>query len=53
MTVLVVGMWERRKQRVYDLEDNELEKGPKDMEKAIMAAMRKRTQTTWDIGNEG
>ena len=55
LTLAVVGMWliwERRKQRAYEVEDNELGKGPEDIEKEIMTAMRKRTQTTRGIKSE-
>lgn len=37
---------------MYDKEDADLEKGSEDMEKDIMATMRKRTMskaTTWDV----
>ncbi|KAE9365424.1 hypothetical protein N431DRAFT_496517 [Stipitochalara longipes BDJ] len=55
VTLVVVGMWlvwEKRKQKANEVEDNESEKGPEDIEKAIMTAMRKRTQTAEDINSE-
>lgn len=54
MTVVIVGIWwvwERGREKKYDLEDRDLEKGSEDMEKNIMAMMRKRTMSkasTWD-----
>lgn len=42
--------WENKRQREYDKEDLDLEKGSEDMEKNIMAMMRKRTMSkasTW------
>ena len=44
-------MWEKRRERKYEREDLDLEKGSEDMEKEIMAMMRKRTLSkvsTWD-----
>lgn len=54
VTVVIVGMWyiwEKKRERRYDREDLDLEKGSEDMEKNIMATMRKRTMSkasTWD-----
>jgi cytochrome c-type biogenesis protein CcmH/NrfF len=45
-------VWEKRREAMYDKEDADLEKGSEDMEKDIMATMRKRTMskaTTWDV----
>lgn len=53
-TVLIVAVWyfwEKNRERRYDIEDRDLEKGSEDMEKEIMATMRKRTMSkasTWD-----
>lgn len=58
ITVIIVGIWwvwERRREKMYDQEDVDLEKGSEDMEKSIMATMRKRTMSkasTWDTGNK-
>lgn len=44
-------VWEKRRERKYNREDEDLEKGSEDMEKNIMAMMRKRTMSkasTWD-----
>ena len=54
LTVVIVGIWwvwERRREAKYDKEDADLEKGSEDMEKSIMATMRKRTMSkasTWE-----
>ncbi|RAL68695.1 hypothetical protein DID88_007402 [Monilinia fructigena] len=45
---------EKKRERRYNLEDIDLEKGSDDMEKEIMATMRKRTMSkasTWDRKN--
>lgn len=53
-TILIVAMWyvwEKKRERRYNSEDQDLEKGSEDMEKEIMATMRKRTMSkasTWD-----
>ena len=53
-TAIIVALWyvwERRREARYDREDTDLEKGSEDMEKNIMATMRKRTMSkasTWD-----
>lgn len=44
-------VWEKKRERRYNSEDEDLEKGSEDMEKEIMATMRKRTMSkasTWD-----
>ena len=44
-------VWEKRREAKYNKEDTDLEKGSEDMEKVIMATMRKRTMSkvsTWD-----
>lgn len=49
--VAVWYVWEKRREARYDKEDTDLEKGSEDMEKNIMATMRKRTMSkasTWD-----
>lgn len=49
--VLIWYVWEKRREAKYDREDADLEKGSDDMEKNIMATMRKRTMSkvsTWD-----
>lgn len=46
-------VWEKRRERKYDVEDSDLERGSEDMEKMIMATMRKRTlskASTWGKG---
>lgn len=54
ITVVIVGVWwvwERRRERIYEQQDLDLERGSEDMEKVIMATMRKRTMSkasTWD-----
>lgn len=54
VTILIVGVWwvwERRREAKYDKEDLDLEQGSDQMEKTIMATMRKRTMSkasTWD-----
>ena len=53
-TAIIVALWyawERRREARYDREDTDLEKGSEDMERNIMATMRKRTMSkasTWD-----
>ncbi|RFU33233.1 hypothetical protein B7463_g3112, partial [Scytalidium lignicola] len=54
LTMLIVGAWyvyEKKRERKYDKEDRDLEQGSEDMEREIMAMMRKRTMSkasTWD-----
>jgi membrane protein implicated in regulation of membrane protease activity len=58
VTVVIVGIWyvwEKRREKKYDKEDTDLEKGSEDMEKVIMATMRKRTMSkvsTWNSGKK-
>jgi len=58
LTSVIVGIWwvwERRRERRYEKQDEDLERGSEDMEKRIMATMRKRTMSkasTWDTGNK-
>lgn len=58
VTILVVAVWyvwEKRREARYLKEDMDLEKGSEDMEKNIMATMRKRTlskASTWDTKKE-
>lgn len=53
VTMAIVGVWwiwERKRDERYEREDKDLEKGSEDMERDIMAAMRKRTMSkhsTW------
>lgn len=53
LTMAIVGfwyVWEKRREAIYDKEDVDLEKGSEDMERQIMAMMRKRTMSkasTW------
>jgi len=53
ITIFIVAVWyvwEKRREAKYDKEDMDLEKGSEDMEKSIMATMRKRTMSkasTW------
>ena len=55
LTVTIVAFWyfwEKRREARYEREFADLEKGSEDMEKNIMATMRKRTlskASTWDI----
>lgn len=57
LTAIIVGIWyvwEKRREARYDREDRDLEAGSEDMERTIMAMMRKRTMSkasTWDTGN--
>lgn len=60
ITVIVVTgwwVWERRRERMYEEEDRDLERGSEGMEREIMANMRRRTLSkvsTWDSGvNKG
>jgi hypothetical protein len=54
LTIGIVAFWyvyEKRREAIYDKEDADLEKGSDDMEKDIMATMRKRTMSkasTWN-----
>ncbi|KAE8448143.1 hypothetical protein EG329_009747 [Mollisiaceae sp. DMI_Dod_QoI] len=54
ITVVITAiwyMWEKRREAKYDREDHDLERGSEDMEKNIMAMMRKKTMSkasTWD-----
>jgi hypothetical protein len=54
VTMIIVGVWyvwEKKREARYNKEDTDLEKGSEDMEKVIMATMRKRTMSkvsTWD-----
>lgn len=58
VTAIIVGIWyvwEKKREARYDREDADLEKGSEDMERTIMAMMRKRTMSkasTWDTGNK-
>ncbi|OWP03416.1 hypothetical protein B2J93_7434 [Marssonina coronariae] len=58
LTAIIVAfwyVWERKREARYDREDLDLEKGSEDMERTIMAMMRKRTMSkasTWDTGNK-
>jgi hypothetical protein len=57
ITAVVVGgwwVWERRRERMYEEEDRDLERGSEGMEREIMANMRRRTlskASTWDSGH--
>lgn len=54
LTIMIVAAWyvyEKKRERKYDKEDEDLEKGSEDMEREIMVMMRKRTMSkasTWD-----
>jgi hypothetical protein len=54
VTVIIVAIWyvwEKKREARYNKEDTDLERGSEDMEKVIMATMRKRTLSkvsTWD-----
>lgn len=58
ITAVIVGVWyvwEKRRESKYDREDLDLEKGSEDMEKRIMAMMRKRTMSkasTWETAKK-
>lgn len=50
--VIIWWVWERNRERRYEREDDDLEKGSEQMERSIMAMMRKRTMSkhsTWDV----
>ncbi|KAG9246385.1 hypothetical protein BJ878DRAFT_497217 [Calycina marina] len=55
LTVCIVGMWwiwERNRERKYGKEDTDLEAGSEDMERSIMATMRRKTMSkasTWGM----
>ncbi|KAI1179990.1 hypothetical protein F4777DRAFT_356362 [Nemania sp. FL0916] len=57
LTLGIVGTWwllERRREKVYAIEDNAIELGIEQMEGEIMAIMRKKTMSkvgTWGTGN--
>ena len=54
--VMIWYVWEKRREKRYQVEDNELEKGVETMELQIQSAMRKRTMskvTTWDTKHGG
>ena len=59
VTMAIVGawwIWEKRRDERYEREDKDLERGSEDMERVIMAAMRKRTMSkhsTWDTTKRG
>lgn len=59
VTMLIVAIWyvwEKKRDARYDKEDRDLEKGSEDMEREIMAMMRKRTMSkhsTWDTTKNG
>lgn len=49
-------MWEKKRDERYDREDRDLEVGSEDMEREIMATMRKRTMSkhsTWEATKKG
>jgi hypothetical protein len=54
ITMIIVGVWyvwEKKREARYNKEDMDLERGSENMEKVIMATMRKRTMSkvsTWD-----
>lgn len=51
--VLAWRVWDSRRERKYAAEDAEIELGIDEMERKIMAQMRKRTMSkvrTWDVG---
>lgn len=58
VTVIIVAfwyVWEKKREARYAFEDSDLEKGSEDMERAIMAMMRKRTMSkasTWDTNKK-
>ncbi len=48
-------VWEKKRERQYGREDMDLERGSEDMEKHIMAMMRKRTMSkasTWETAKK-
>ncbi len=60
LTVLIVGSWyflDRRRERQYAIEDEDIERGIERLEKDILAVMRKKTMSkasTWNSsGNQG
>lgn len=56
--MVIVGIWyiwEKKRDERYDREDRDLERGSEDMEKEIMATMRKRTMSkhsTWEANTK-
>ncbi|KAL2074460.1 hypothetical protein VTL71DRAFT_8238 [Oculimacula yallundae] len=58
VTAIIVGfwyVWERKREARYDREDQDLEKGSEDMERSIMAMMRKKTMnkaSTWETNKK-
>ncbi|KAK4179781.1 hypothetical protein QBC36DRAFT_61163 [Triangularia setosa] len=53
LIVLIWRIWDKRRDRKYEVEDADIEKGIEAMEQQIMTAMRKRTLSkvrTWDVG---
>ncbi|KAK4198187.1 hypothetical protein QBC40DRAFT_284259 [Triangularia verruculosa] len=53
LIVLIWRVWDRRRDKKYETEDADIEKGIEAMEQQIMTAMRKRTLSkvrTWDVG---
>jgi hypothetical protein len=54
--VLIWFIWERRREKRYEMEDLQLERGVEEMEMQIQSAMRKRTMSkvaTWDTKGQG
>jgi hypothetical protein len=54
--VMIWWIWERQREKRYEQEDTELEKGVETMEIQIQSAMRKRTMSkvaTWDMKTTG
>ncbi|KAI1365175.1 hypothetical protein F5Y08DRAFT_187796 [Xylaria arbuscula] len=58
LTLLIVGMWwflDRRREKAYAKEDDDIEKGIQTMETEILAVMRKKTMSkaaTWGSGSK-
>lgn len=58
LTLLIVGSWwflDRRRERQYALEDEDIERGIERLETDILAVMRKKTMSkasTWNSGSQ-
>ncbi|CAP68927.1 uncharacterized protein PODANS_7_8880 [Podospora anserina S mat+] len=53
LIVLIWRIWDKRRDKKYEAEDADIEKGIEAMEQQIMTAMRKRTLSkvrTWEVG---
>ncbi|KAF2962709.1 hypothetical protein GQX73_g10865 [Xylaria multiplex] len=59
LTLAIVGTWwalDRRREKAYELEDRDIERGIEQMESDMLAVMRKKTMnkaSTWGSGGKG